>query len=72
MLLLNQKHVKEMPFFEQILHDFLRAGKTIPKIIGHPISLLLVFLIDKNHKYNQAIGDLMKNYKDLKPKALIK
>ena len=46
MLLVNQKHIKELPFFKDMVQHFLQSGKKLPKIIGHPISLLLVFLVD--------------------------
>ena len=45
-ILVNQKHIKELPFFKDMVQHFLQSGKKLPKIIGHPISLLLVFLVD--------------------------
>jgi hypothetical protein len=43
----------------------LKTGHQIPKIIGHPVSLILTLLIDKDHKYDHRIGSILANYKKL-------
>jgi hypothetical protein len=48
-----------------MVSDLLGAKKRIPKIIGHPISLLLTFLIDEQHNYNPKVGNIMQSYKEL-------
>jgi len=44
--------MKEIPFFEGLVEKLIKAGIFIPKIIGHPLNLLLVFLVDQDRTFN--------------------
>lgn len=55
-LVLNQKNMKELPFFAQVIRELISSGRPIPKIIGHPASLLLTLLIDPDHQYDQKVS----------------
>lgn len=48
-----------MPFFNGIIKGLLKDGKKLVKMIGHPINLLLVLLINDKHEYDDKIGEVM-------------
>lgn len=54
-----------MLFFISVIEGLLSQGKRLPKIIGHPVSLLLTFLFDENGNFNKKIAHLITNYKIL-------
>ena len=54
-----------MPFFETYMRELLKGGKKLSKIVGHPISLLLVLLVGRDGKYNDAVGEVIRNYRQL-------
>jgi len=64
-LLVNQKHIKEMPFFVSYIKQLIEGGRKLPKIIGHPISLMLVLLINEKQEYDTKVGEVINNYREL-------
>ena len=64
--------MKEFPFFEGLIQKLIKSGIFIPKIIGHPLNLLLTFLIGQDHSFDEKIGQILFNYKKYELKRATK
>jgi hypothetical protein len=48
--------MNETDFFKGVIEELRRGGKHIQKIIGHPSSLFLTFLVDGSGGFDLEIG----------------